>query len=99
MGKTTMLNYVRHYLNVMEGSERPIIVTYNPWWFSGHEDLVRAFFGQLCARVEDQNEFSPEIRSRLADFAEALSDIPLPYFSWGKLVGKSIGPNPKISNS
>src|SRR5579863_7715966 len=41
-GKTTMLNYVRHYLNEMGPNERPIVVTYNPWWFSGHEDLVRA---------------------------------------------------------
>src|SRR5437016_5983950 len=50
-GKTTMLNYVRHYLNEM-GPNEPIVVTYNPWWFSGHEDLVRAFFGQLRTKIE-----------------------------------------------
>jgi len=94
-GKTTMLNYVRHFLNGMGPSEQPIIVSYNPWWFSGHEDLVRAFFGQLRAKLENQREFPSEVRTRLADFAEALSDVPLPYFNWGKLVGRAIRPSPK----
>lgn len=94
-GKTTMLNYVRHYLNAMEPNERPVIVSYNPWWFSGHEDLVRAFFGQLRAKVEEQKEFPSDVRTRLADFAEALSEVPLPYFSWGKLAGRMIRPKPK----
>ena len=94
-GKTTMLNYVRYYLNEMGPSERPMIVSYNPWWFSAHEDLVRAFFGQLRARVEDQKEFPSEVRTRLADLAEGLSEVPLPYFSWGKLAGWMIRPKPK----
>jgi predicted KAP-like P-loop ATPase len=94
-GKTTMLNYVRYYLNEMAPSERPIIVTYNPWWFSGHEDLVRAFFGQLRAKVEHQREFPSKVRSGLADFAEALSEIPVPYSNWGKFAGRMLRPKPK----
>ena len=94
-GKTTMLNYVRHYLAELGPSERPVVVSYNPWWFSGHEDLVRAFFSQLRARIEDQKDFPSEVRSRLADFAEALSEMPLPYVSWGKLAGKILRPKPK----
>src|SRR2546430_9915637 len=43
-GKTTMLNYVRYYLDQMERTEQPTIISFNPWWFSGHDDLVRAFF-------------------------------------------------------
>lgn len=94
-GKTTMLNYVRHYLSELGQSEQPVVVSYNPWWFSGHEDLVRAFFSQLRARIEERKEFPSEVRSRLADFAEALSEMPLPYVSWGKLAGKILRPKPK----
>lgn len=48
-GKTTLLNFVRDYLdkhNVSEeGKENPItIIEFNPWWFSGKEDLTRQFF-------------------------------------------------------
>jgi predicted KAP-like P-loop ATPase len=52
-GKTTILNYVRHYLNGTGPDQRPIVVSFNPWWFSGQEDLVRAFFSQLSANIED----------------------------------------------
>lgn len=94
-GKTTMLNFVRHYISDMREGERPVVVSFNPWWFSGHEDLVRAFFGQLRAKIEDEKEFSPEVRSHLADFAEVLSEVPLPYFNLGKLAGKILRPKPK----
>jgi predicted KAP-like P-loop ATPase len=94
-GKTTMLNYVRHYLEEMEAAKRPVVISFNPWWFSGHEDLVRAFFGQISAKIQDRKEFPPEVRTGLADFADAISDIPLPYFSWGKLVGRAVRPKVK----
>jgi len=57
-------------------------------WF-GHS------FSQLRARIEERKEFPSEVRSRLADFAEALSEMPLPYVSWGKLAGKILRPKPK----
>lgn len=36
-GKSTTLEYVCHYLDEQDESERPIVVTFNPWWFSGQE--------------------------------------------------------------
>lgn len=94
-GKTTMLNFVRHYLNEMGPNERPLIVSYNPWWFSGHEDLVKAFFSQLRAKVEEKKGFLPEARNQLADLAEALSEVPLPYFGLGRIASRKLRPKPK----
>jgi predicted KAP-like P-loop ATPase len=50
-GKTTMLNYVRHYIRQSPPGLQPTLVAFNPWWFSGSEDLIRAFFGQLQANL------------------------------------------------
>lgn len=97
-GKTTMLNFVRHYLNDTEPSQRPLIVSYNPWWFSNHEDLVKAFFSQLRAQLGERKGFPREAGDRLADLAEALSEVPLPYFSAGKIVSWALRcskPKPK----
>ncbi len=44
-GKSTVLSYVRHYLEQQAECEQPVVVTFNPWWFSGQENLARAFFG------------------------------------------------------
>src|SRR5947209_6553524 len=91
-GKTTMLNYVQHYLNSTAAKERPIIVPFNPWWFAGSEDLIKAFFAQLQARLEGYKEFSTRLRKSLADFADVLSEVPVP---WAKTAATLLRPKPK----
>lgn len=95
-GKTTMLNYVRHYLSEIAEKDRLIVLSFNPWWFSGHEDLVRAFFAQLSAKIGDHKEFPSDVRKQLADLADSLADIPLPYAGGlAKVAGKMLRPKVK----
>ena len=46
-GKTTVVNFIVRYLECRPEEDQPIIVHFNPWWFSGRENLIRAFFDQL----------------------------------------------------
>lgn len=94
-GKTTFLNYVQYYLTRQPPPNTPLIVQFNPWWFSGGEDLIRAFFGQLQAHMEGHTEFAPEIRERLANLAEIVGDIPLPHTWLAKAFGRIVRPVPK----
>jgi len=66
-GKSTVLNYVKHYLGEIPETERPIIMNFNPWWFSGQENLLRAFFGQLNAALRPLS-WPFEMASRLSRF-------------------------------
>ncbi len=59
-GKSTILSFLaelvqkdEHFnkLNVPEKTLRPVIVKFNPWWFSGQEDLFARFFQELGAQV------------------------------------------------
>ena len=37
-GKSTTLNFVLHYINDLStDSDKPILVRFNPWWFSGQD--------------------------------------------------------------
>ena len=90
-----MLNYVRHYVGQGAPTEQPIIVPFNPWWFAGSEDLIWAFFNQLEARLQGHKEFSSEMRERLADFAELLSEVPVPHATLGKIGAKLLRPKKK----
>ena len=49
-GKTTMLNYIQHYVVQSGQRESPIIVPFNPWWFAGNEDPSEASLAS-CRRV------------------------------------------------
>jgi len=88
-GKTTLLNFIIHYLKQIPTPEQPIIVQFNPWWFSGHEDLTRRFFEQLEA-VLRKKSMAKDLTKRIADFAEVVSEASIPYISIGGKVVVSL---------
>lgn len=76
-GKTTLLNFVEHYLAKSSEKERPVIMRFNPWWFSGQEDLTRKFFDQLQGVFASEKLAGKRVRDKLASFAGAISNVPI----------------------
>ncbi|MGH9325572.1 MAG: KAP family P-loop NTPase fold protein [Terriglobia bacterium] len=74
-GKTTTLNYVAHFLRKGPAENRPAILRFNPWWFSGREDLVRAFFQQLQAELGGLKYHSRALLDKLGELADLASDV------------------------
>jgi predicted KAP-like P-loop ATPase len=67
-GKSTALNFVLHYAEQDPDADQPVIVRFNPWWFAGHEDLVRRFFSQFEAALfkwKARKRASPQEAQRL----------------------------------
>ena len=74
-GKSTVLGYVSHYLEQQPKGSRPAVVTFNPWWFSGQENLARAFLGQLQAVLPTKSEKFKKLGDLLGDFAEGIGGL------------------------
>jgi predicted KAP-like P-loop ATPase len=74
-GKSTVLSYVRYYLEQRPEAEQPVIVSFNPWWFSGQENLARAFLGQLQAVLPEKSEKLKKLGDLLSDFAEGVGGL------------------------
>ncbi len=74
-GKSTVLSYVRHFLEQRPEAEQPAIVTFNPWWFSGQENLARAFLGQMQAVLPAKNAKFKKLGGLLGDFAEGVGGL------------------------
>lgn len=55
-GKTTLVEFTLHHLEKIDIENRPIIVRFNPWWFSGHENLIRIFFEQVQLSLRNKLE-------------------------------------------
>jgi hypothetical protein len=82
-GKTSLVNLVRHEL-----AKEPMfhVVDFNPWMFSGTEQLVDAFFRELSAQlhlkegrldaIASEIEAYGDLLSPLADVASVLSALP-----------------------
>lgn len=93
-GKSTVLSYVQHFLERRPESEQPVLVKFNPWWFSGQENLARAFLGQLQAVLPAKSEKFKQLGDLLADFAEGvggLIDLTGVSGGAGGLIGKLLG--------
>lgn len=72
-GKTTLLNLVRHYIAKCKKEDQPVLVLFNPWWFSGQENIVRAFLGQLQAVLPDRLRHLKKLGSLIGDFADGIA--------------------------
>ncbi len=72
-GKTTVLNYVQHYLE--DCPEPPIQVKFNPWWFSGQNNLALTFLGQLQSALLGKSEKFNEVGDLLLDYAGEIGRI------------------------
>ena len=73
-GKTTFLNFFTFYLN---DSDPITIVKFNPWWFSGNEDLIQQFLHNLKLKLMlNSSGKLKEIARLLEPYIEAFGEIP-----------------------
>lgn len=90
-GKSTILKFICHNLEAMPKKERPIVIEFNPWWFSGQEHLARVFLGQLQAVLPKKYEAIKKLGELLGNFSESIGeaiDVVAPTGGWGKRAGK-----------
>ncbi len=69
MGKTTTLNFVKYYLK--KDLSNIQIIDFNPWWFSGHEDLAQKLLKSIAQNCNSESEKELKLTSALIDLARA----------------------------
>jgi predicted KAP-like P-loop ATPase len=72
VGKSTLLNFIKHDLGRLPADERPIIVDFNPWWFSSREHLATQFLMQFRAKLAHESEILRAIGDKMADYGAAI---------------------------
>ncbi|MFZ5449296.1 MAG: KAP family NTPase [Thermodesulfobacteriota bacterium] len=101
-GKTTLLNFIFHYFQQASPDEQPIIVPFNPWWFSGHEQLTKHFFDQLQASLLASDIVKGSLVEKISEFASMVSELPpsihIPYISIGKIAVEFTPMKPAVKN-
>ena len=83
-GKSSILNFMAEVvetdtlfeeMNLPQETAKPIIIRFNPWWFSGQEDLFSRFFQELGAQIgrSGQLEKVAKAVSKISQVARLLS--------------------------
>jgi predicted KAP-like P-loop ATPase len=88
-GKTSVIHLTKHYLN----EEQPALelIDFNPWWFSGREDLLRRFFAQLHNAIGEESRLT-DLRKRLAEYADLITMAPVPLARQGGALARLTAP-------
>lgn len=76
LGKTTVLNFVEHYLQESHPDEF-VVIRFNPWWFSGRVDIAAAFFDQMRAIFEKWSVRGEQARDYAAQLARVVGAVTL----------------------
>lgn len=79
-GKSSLLNLIAGELQGSGREDEPLIVRFNPWWFTGTEQLVAAFLQQLGAAVS-----RPEVKDSLGAATAELDRLAEALATPGKL--------------
>lgn len=77
-GKSTVLNFIKYYLNKMPEESRPVIIEFNPWWFSGRDDLIRQLFLHFGIGISKNMKNAEEVTKLFGEYILAVSSIILP---------------------
>lgn len=58
-GKSSVLNLLVSELEGSRKKDKPLVLRFNPWWFSGQDRLLQAFLQQLGAAVNRVEKYKP----------------------------------------
>jgi predicted KAP-like P-loop ATPase len=75
--KTSCVNFTLHYITEKSEDQAPILVRFNPWWFSGQGELLNQFFREFCVALGKEKKFKTAIKF-IAYLLEIASKIPEP---------------------
>jgi hypothetical protein len=71
-GKSSLLNFIRHDLNALTKSRRPVVITFNPWLFDDHRALIGQFLAQFADKLPRDDATLAKAGDLLADYSDAL---------------------------
>lgn len=68
-GKSSLLNFVKHNLALIPHSDKPIVIDFNPWWFTNKEQLASQFLNQFRSKLPHESEMLRKLGDTMADYA------------------------------
>ena len=77
LGKSTLLNFIEHEVAQDPDEDAPVVVRFNPWWFSGREDLIRRFFKEFELAVLKKGARNKAIVEAAQKLGEAAGSVPV----------------------
>ena len=78
IGKSSIINLAKNELSKFIEKDQPTIIEFNPWFFSGDENLNEHFFNEISKALVIKNKSidDKKIANKLREYSSALNIIP-----------------------
>lgn len=74
-GKTTFINFVKQALLSHDAKEQPVVLNFNPWLFSSHEDLIQRYIIELSKALTPKRHKLRQWRKGFASGVENFTAV------------------------
>lgn len=75
-GKSSLINLIRHDLTTLQAETAPLIVEFNPWWFSGSDQLALQLLTQLNRRLKlEGSEALRKVGDLIGEYSGSLAKV------------------------
>lgn len=74
-GKTTFINFIEQAFSKYNENERPIVLDFNPWLFSSHEDLIQRYLVELSKALAPKQHKIKQWRKRFVSGVENFTAV------------------------
>jgi len=77
-GKSSVINLVKEEISSSKSVEKPTLIEFNPWLFSGEEKLNEHFFTEIAKELQIKNETERdhELANRLRLYSKLIGLLP-----------------------
>jgi len=70
-----MLNFVRYELQRSSDGANPIVIDFNPWWFTDRDHLASQFLEQFRSKLPRESKALLEVGNAMAEYSGYLSKL------------------------
>lgn len=82
-GKSSLLNFIKHDLNMLPEDRRPVVVDFNPWWFEGREQIASQLLEQFSAQLPDRLKHVRALAKLVSKYSKQIADAAADVSGYG----------------
>lgn len=74
-GKSSLINFVKHYLKSDFAEKAPAVIDFNPWWFDDRKQLAGQFLNQFKSALKIENKTLRDAGDLMSRYSDALGKV------------------------
>lgn len=83
-GKSSLLNFIKHDLQLIPVESRPVILDFNPWWFEGRDQIATQLLAEFSSQWPDKFAVAKDLANAVGKYSKEIASAAATFtgYSW-----------------